>query len=547
MTKGELTYSLADLFEQLADAVPERLAVVAGEQRRSYQQLEQRCNQLANFWLAQGLGQGDHIGICARNRVEWVEAMMAAFKIRAVPININYRYTVPEMRYIFENADLKALVYERRYSATVMTARETTPMLKLLLSLEDDSPPPSPPSGQPYEQALATGSAARAFPSRSNDDLFMLYTGGTTGYPKGTMWRHEDIFFAALQGGDPWGQPIDSPEALADSVLNRDYAIKTLSPAPMMHGGGIWNTLIALLSGGTIMLYCEPSFDAERLLQIMEIEKPNSLVVIGDAMARPVVEALERGQYDTSCLLNMGSGGAILSKAIKDRLRALLPNIYVVDSFGASETGSLGMVQDMDDKDSAGARFTVPDYVAVLDEQLRPLPPGSDQVGMLARRGHLPLGYYKDEEKTAASFRTDAQGCRWVVPGDYARVLEDGTVLLLGRGSVCINSGGEKIFPEEVEAALKGHPQVYDAVVTGTPHTRFGEQVTAVVQPRPGQQPTLESLRQHCAQQLADYKCPRAMVLVESAPRTPVGKPDYRATRQLAEQALAEQKASTLD
>jgi fatty-acyl-CoA synthase len=303
----------------------------------------------------------------------------------------------------------------------------------------------------------------------------------------------------------------------------------------MMHGGGQWVTCIAFFAGNTCILNTSRHFDADEVWRLAEREHARSIMVVGDAMARPLVEALSRpgASYDTSGVVAIGSGGAILSAAVKDQLRAKLPQAIVMDSFGASETGAAGSVMDLDGP-AAGPRFTMGEFMTVLDDDLRPVAPGSGVVGRLARSGHIPLRYHKDDEKTAATFLTTPDGRRWVVPGDYATIEADGTITLLGRGSVCINSGGEKIYPEEVEAALKSHPDVFDAIVIGVPDDRFVERVAAIVQPRPGATPTLADVQDHCRGKLAGYKVPRQLVVLDEIVRTPVGKPDYRWAKKTA-------------
>ncbi|MFO7551830.1 MAG: acyl-CoA synthetase [Haliea sp.] len=521
------SFNLADLFETVVDAVPERLALVAGDVRLSYRGLDARANRLANHLQSQGIGAGDNVAIHAFNRAEWVEAMLACFKLAAVPVNINYRYLETELRYILQDADIRAVIHELEFTDLIGAVRDAVPTLQTTLALDAD-----------YEQALASQSGLRPAAQRSDQDHYMLYTGGTTGMPKGTLWYHRDIFYGALQGGNPGGEPITEPVELGPLATASANPYASLCPAPMMHGGGMWYCLIYLLSGNTFVLYTDRHFDAHRLLQLAERERAANLIVVGDAMARPLAEALSVRSYDLSGLFVIGSGGAILSPAVKQQLRSLLPNTLIFDSFGASETGSAGVVLDAGDETVAGPRFTVSANVAVLDEQtLEPLPPGSEREGMLAKSGHIPFAYYKDEAKTAATFRTDSNGVRWVLPGDRARVLEDGRVELLGRGSMCINSGGEKIFPEEVEATLKGHPDIFDAAVVGVPDHRFGNRVVALLQLREGKTLEPAELDSWCRTQLAGYKCPRQWLLLAAVPRTPAGKPDYRALQALAEAA----------
>jgi acyl-CoA synthetase (AMP-forming)/AMP-acid ligase II len=528
-----MEFNLADLYEIVADAVPDRRALVAGDRRLTYAQLDERANRFAHHLLDHGVEPGDKVAIYSWDRAEWVEAMLGAYKARAVPINVNYRYVADEARYILDNSDTVAVVFERAFAPVVNAIRDDLPKLRHAVVLEDGTDAAT--DAVPYEDALAAASPTRDFGPRSSDDLYLLYTGGTTGVPKGVMWRSEDIFFAALGGGGFGQPPITKPEELGDRIPAEDARAIPMVNAPMMHGGGQWMAFITFFGGGTVVLNCDRHFDPDRIWRTVERERCNSVMVVGDAMGRPLAEALAApgATYDTSSVIIVGSGGAILSPPVKEQLRAQLPKVMVIDSFGASETGASGTVFDTDGP-AAGPRFTMGEFMTVLDEDLRPVAPGSRIVGRLARRGHIPLGYYKDDEKTAATFVTAADGARWVVPGDFAVVETDGTITLLGRGSVCINSGGEKVYPEEVEAALKSHPDVFDAVVVGVPDDRYVERVAAIVQPRPGVTPSLEELQVHSRDKLAGYKLPRRLLLAETIPRTPVGKPDYRAAKKLA-------------
>jgi fatty-acyl-CoA synthase len=528
-----MEFNLADLYEIVADAVPDRLALVAGDRRLTYAQLDQRANRFAHYLLDRGVDPGDKVAIYAWDRAEWLEAMLGVFKARAVPVNVNYRYVADEARYILDNSDSVAVVHERAFAPLLAAIGGDLPRLRHVVVLEDGSDAKT--DAVPYEDALAGASPAREFEPRSPDDLYLLYTGGTTGVPKGVMWRSEDIFFAALDGGGFGQPPIAKPEELAERIPAEGGRAIPMVNAPLMHGGGQWMAFINLYAGGTIVLNCDRHFDPDRIWRTVERERCNSVMVVGDAMGRPLAEALAApgAWYDTSSVVVIGSGGAILSPAVKEQLRSQLPNAMVMDSFGASETGAGGAVHDTDGP-AAGPRFTMGEFMTVLDDEVRPVAPGSGVVGRLARRGHIPIGYYKDDEKTAATFVTAADGTRWVVPGDSAVVEPDGTITMLGRGSVCINSGGEKVYPEEVEAALKSHPDVFDAVVVGVPDDRYVERVAAIVQTRPGTELALEELRAQCREKLAGYKLPRQLVLVDVIPRTPVGKPDYRAARAAA-------------
>ncbi len=536
-----MEFNLADLFEIVVDQVPDRLALVAGPARRTYRELDERANRVAHHLEAVGVTPGDHVAVLSWNRAEWLEAELGIYKARAAVVNINYRYVASELAYLLENSDSVAVLAERSFAPMLVEAREATPALRHVVVIEDGADEHEAVAALgavDYDAALAAVSPARDFGSRSADDPYLLYTGGTTGSPKGVMWRAEDIFFAALGGGGFAQEPITTPEQLATRV-SAEPTVGVVN-APMMHGGGQWVTFITFYGGNTSVLNCDRHYDGAAVLRLAERERAASIMVVGDAMARPLADALAApgAHYDLSALAAIGSGGAILSKAVKEELRARVPGVLVTDSFGASETGAAGTVLDFD-RPAAGPAFTIRDWVTVLDEDGGRVEPGSGTVGRLARRGHIPLGYYKDEEKTAATFVTDADGVRWVVPGDSATIEADGTLHLLGRGSVCINTGGEKVYPEEVEAALKAHPDVFDAVVVGVPDERLVERIAAIVAPRGDARPTLETLQAFCRTTLAGYKVPRQLELTDDIPRTPVGKPDYRWAKRLAEQAAA--------
>jgi 3-oxocholest-4-en-26-oate---CoA ligase len=529
-------FNLADLFELVADTLPERLALVAGRDRLTYSELDERANRFAHHLLDVGAEPGEFVGILARNRAEWVEAMVGCYKARTVPVNLNYRYVAPELRYVVENADLRTLVIEAELAELAGAALEgvATPQPRIL---EIDGDAASRVNGLetvPYETALAAASPARDFPPRSADDCYVLYTGGTTGMPKGVIWRQEDIFFAAMGGGGWGAAPITRADELAGR-LNPDESgrVAMLVVGPLMHGNAQWAMWSAFMMGGTAVLNVSVRFDPDALLRAVGEERVASIALVGDAMARPLAEAIATaadGTYDTSSLLAVGSGGAMLSAAVKEELRVQLPGVLIMDRFGSSESGAHGAVDD----GASGPRFVMNDETTVLDDELRPLTPGDGRIGRLARTGRIPLGYHKDRAKTEATFPTDERGVRWSVPGDLASIEEDGTITVHGRGSASINSGGEKIFPEEVEAAVKAHPGVFDAIVVGIPDERFGERVGVVVQPRTSSDaPTLEDLQVHCRGLVAGYKVPRELVTVDAVPLTAAGKPDAGAARTL--------------
>jgi fatty-acyl-CoA synthase len=535
-------FNLADLFEVVVDTVPDRLALVAGPARLTYRQLDERANRFAHHLKDSGIDPGAHIGILSYNRAEWAEAMIGCYKARVVPVNLNYRYIASELRYVIDNADLEVLVFERALSPLVADSTDGPNSERpLQLVVVEDGTEPAVVGLEwlrhealAYEAALSEASPERDFGPRSPDDLYVLYTGGTTGMPKGVLWRQEDIFFAAMGGGGWGAEPIREAEELAGRI-NTDEAgrVVMLVVAPLMHGNAQWVMWNAFMMGGTAVLYTDHRYDPDALWRLIGAEGVVSIGLVGDAMARPLADALasaEPGTYDTSTLVIVGSGGAMLSSTVKDELSQLLPDVVVMDRFGSSESGAQGAVA----AGAAGPRFVMSEDTSVLDEDLVPLEPGGGRIGRLARTGRIPIGYYKDEAKTAATFPVDALGVRWSVPGDLASVEPDGTIVVHGRGSASINSGGEKIFPEEVEAAVKSHPDVFDAIVVGLPDERFGERVAVVVRPRrDAATPTLEDLQAHCRIHIAGYKVPRQLLVVETIPLTAAGKPDSKAARAL--------------
>jgi fatty-acyl-CoA synthase len=520
-----MEFNLADLFEIVVDRAPDRLALVAGDRRLTYAQLDARANRLANALLDRGVRPGQWVGIHSYNRAEWMEAFLGCCKARLVPVNVNYRYVADELRYLFDDADLVALVYEADFGPRIQEIAAEVASLTTMLRLDDGTGTIDTLGADDYEDALAAAADTRYDLERSPDDLYVLYTGGTTGMPKGVMWRAEDIFFAALGGGNYGGPPIATPEQLADGIGANQLC--TMAGAPLMHGNAQWTSMVTLYGGNRLVLNCQRSMDPAALWQLCDDESVNTVSIVGDAMARPLADALAHRPPPAS-VFALVSGGAILSPAIKAGFAERLPNVMVLDSFGASETGANGAV----DVTAAGPKFRMNEWTTVIGDDLEVV--GVGETGMLARRGHVPLGYHKDPEKSAATFVIGADGTRWAIPGDRAVREADGTITVLGRGSQCINSGGEKIFPEEVEAALKSHPAVFDATVVGRADERFGEHVCAVVQWRPGSAASLEELSAHCREHLAGYKSPRSLVVVDEMVRSPSGKPDYRWARQLA-------------
>lgn len=540
-----MAFNIADLFEYAVDAVPDRTALVIAARRLTFAELDEKANRLANHLIGEGFGHGDHIGIYGQNSIEWVVSMLAAFKIRAVPININFRYVEDELLYLFDNADLVGLVYARGYAPQLAAVRDRTPMLRHSIVVDDGTDEDTTGLGSvPFDDASDAASPERPAVVRSPDDHYVLYTGGSTGMPKGVVWRHEDVLHALGGCIDAYtNERVERDTALADKARASGSPLVSLNAPPLMHGAAQWGALRFLFEGNTVVFL--PAFSAETVWATVQDERVNTISITGDAMARPMVEALE-GQpdrWDLSSLIVLSSSAAVFSPTVKDRFLDLLPNLLIIDAIGSSESGLNGMAAQGKGQTAThgggGPTVTAGRDAVVLDDDLRPLPPGSGVVGKLARAGNIPLGYYKDPSKTAATFVTSPDGQRYVVAGDYALLEADGAITLLGRGSVCINSGGEKIYPEEVEATLKAHEAVFDVIVVGVPDPRWGQAVAAVVEARKDvAAPTLADLAAHSRTRLAAYKTPRHLVLVDQIVRSPSGKPDYPWATRLAADAV---------
>jgi acyl-CoA synthetase (AMP-forming)/AMP-acid ligase II len=512
-----MALNMADLFEHAVDAFPERVALICGDRQLTYAELEDEANRLAHHLAARGVSPGGHVGLYARNSVAAVETLLAVIKLRAVTININYRYLAGELAYHLRDGDLAALVHDQDLAAIV-----------------DAVAPPGLPRvviGPDFDAAIAAASKTRDFGPRSPDDVYIIYTGGTTGYPKGVMWRHEDIW-RTLAGGIDFltGEPLADEWAQSRKGAE-GTALVRMAPAPLIHGAAMVATLGCLFAGDTAVIM--PKFDPDALWAAVEKHRVNTLSVIGDAMARPLMEALAAGNYDTSSLINLNTTAALFSPAVKDAVARALPNVFLTEAIGSTETGFTGMaLHRAGGAHRGGPTVTAGPDVIVIDEAGGACGPG--ETGKMARGGHIPLGYYKDPVKTAEMF-TEVNGRRYAVPGDWARVEEDGTITLLGRGNTCVNTGGEKVFPEEVEGALKSHPDVFDALVLGVPDDRLGQRVAALVQLRPGVTADAAALQAHVHGQLAGYKAPRTIWFVDAVGRTVSGKADYGWARAYAE------------
>ncbi len=535
------SWNLADLFERVVERVGRREAVVVGRSRLTYAELDDRADRAAHVLAAHGVGRGDRVGIALRNGSEHIEALLGAYKLQAVPFNVNYRYTAAEMTYLLRDARPRVVLHGPDLGEAVDPAIAA-------LRADGDDVVALVGRGEEHEARLAAAPAGRPDPAgRSGDDRYLLYTGGTTGMPKGVEWRHEDILFAALGAGRGAavvdGAPTDVP-ATPTELVERAAAgrSRVVIASPLIHGTAQWVALGTLLAGGTVVTLPTSTFVPDDLWDVVESEQASLVVVVGDAFGRPLADALEQapGRWSLDALVAVVSGGAVLSPAVRDELTRHLPWVAVVDGYGTSETGGQGNAVAWPGQVAApAARFPLGDHTAVLDDDLDPLVPGIDtgRIGLIARRGHIPLGYRNDPESTAATFPM-VGGERWAIPGDLGRVEADGTVTLLGRGASSINTGGEKVFPDEVEAVLKAHPDVFDAAVVGVPDERWGERVVAVVAARPEHVVDPADLDAHCREHLASYKVPRGVVEVPEVHRLPSGKTDHPWVRGVARDAF---------
>jgi 3-oxocholest-4-en-26-oate---CoA ligase len=525
--------NLAALHEAIAAAVPERECIVWRDRRLSWAEVTDRTRRLAGVLADHGLGlrpadphrpgwtsPHDHVALYLHNGNEYLEGMLGAAKARCAPINVNYRYVAEELRHLLADSDARAVVFHGAFAPTLTEVLPDLPHAGLLLQVDDGSGEPLVEGARWYEAALASARPWCA-PDLSPDDRYILYTGGTTGLPKGVLWRQAD-FLAACLGVDR------TTEQLVDAATRS--TLRVLAAPPFMHGAAHWNAISAWCSGGTIVIQDRPSrLDPDDILRAAVREKVSSLLIVGDAFARPLVEALRTGRHDVSRLRHLLTGGAVLSASVKEELLALAPWLRIVDVLGSSETGRQGVhTSDGTRGASTGTFAPSPTAVVLSEDRSRVLEPGEPELGWLAQGGRVPLGYLGDPDKSARTFPT-VGGRRYAVAGDRARILADGSVELHGRDSVTINTGGEKVFAEEVEQALKRHPAVFDATVVGRPSERWGQEVVAVVQLREGAAPPGdEELRAAAGRHLARYKVPKAFVRVDRVERSPSGKPDYR-------------------
>jgi acyl-CoA synthetase (AMP-forming)/AMP-acid ligase II len=535
-------FNLSTVFDTVARAVPDQEVLVWRDRRLTYAAMNARVDGLAHYLVAAGLGSHverqqlaghesgqDHVGLYLRNGNEYLEGMVAGYRARVAPFNVNYRYVEDELLYLLTDATTRALVYHAEFAPTVAAIRDRLPDLEVLIQVADESGNDLLPGAVDYESVLDTAAPAGGMPVPTGDDLFILYTGGTTGMPKGVLWRNDDIYVTSM-GGTPFGtdEPFASYDAIAEAAVAANGGMTVLMIPPFMHGAAQWSTFHMITGGGKIVIADNVQrFDPADALRTAVREKAVSMPVVGDAVALPLVEEIERGSYDLSGLAAVNNGSAPLTPGVRDRILTALPHIIVMDAAGASETGLQMSSISLKGMESDTATFAPVAATTVVDDLFtRVLEPGEGG-GWLAQRGRVPLGYLGDADKSARTFPVIG-GERFSIPGDRATLLEDGRIELLGRDGVTINSGGEKIFVEEVERALAAHPDVRDVVVVGRPSERWGSEAVAIVQLEEGATATDDELLAEAGRHIARYKVPKAIVRVETVERSPSGKADYR-------------------
>ena len=528
-----MQFHLADLFEGVVAAVPDRVALISDSMTLTYAELNDRADRLASGLAAHGVGRGDAVGLYLMNRAEHLEAFIAAVKLGATPFNVNYRYRAEELRYLFTNAEAAAIVHGAEYGDIMRELRADLPQLKLSVAVDDGSGV-SIDGSIPYTDLLVSEPSGPW--ERHEDDIILTYTGGTTGMPKGVMWPHKAFVFACAGGGgyfNPAG-PLVEPGDIQDRA-SKGYPLKLFPVAPLMHAAALWSVWSGLLNGLAIVLDEGRRFDPEALWDKVDALGVNIVQIVGDAMAIPLRDALlaHPGRWSLATMFNFGSGGAVFSQHVKDDLRRFLPeSCGITDGMGSSETGVAGQASGA----VGDGMMRLPaneNQQVVIDDRLAE--PG--ETGLIARSGYTPVGYFNDPVKSAEVFRTIG-GRLWSVSGDAGRLDDDGMITMFGRGSTCINSGGEKIFPEEVEEALRAHPAIQDAVVAGQPDPRWGERVVGVVSPRPNApKPEFDDVRSFLSERLAGYKLPKALVWVDEVRRSAAGKQDYRWAKSVAADA----------
>lgn len=528
-----MKFNLADVFETVADTVPDRVVLSYEGTSYTYAQMDALTTQVGHMLAAHGVGLDDHVALFLKNSVEHVTSLLGLLKVRAAPINVNYRYTDAELEYIFDNSDSKAIIVELpEHQQAVARLMGKLPLLTTVFVIGDVDQELSAAAAALDRRTVeivdfgehTSASTERDFETRTGDEHYIIYTGGTTGYPKGVVWRHDDFFRKPISGGNPYGDPREDLDEITREVPNFP-SIAALIAAPLMHGAASYLLFTFISLGSRLIL--EREFDAEKIIENIPRDQTQIILIVGDAMGIPLVQAMERQKdsTDMSSLFSITSGGAIWSKSVRDRMLAVKPEMLMRDNFGASESGNDGEIM-MDESGNLSVPPT--DRMMVVDERFEQITTPNEP-GLIARVGNVPVGYYKDPEKSARTFPTLPDGRRISVLGDMGYLTEDKHIVFQGRGSQCINSGGEKVYAEEVEAAMHGHPAIADALVVPVPDEKYGQRVGAVASLNDGvAEPSLEEIQEHCRQTIARYKVPRSIVFVDEVKRTPAGKADYR-------------------
>jgi acyl-CoA synthetase (AMP-forming)/AMP-acid ligase II len=531
-------WNFAEVWEVIAEQIPDAQAQVQGDRRFTWAEFDRRANGIAATLLERGAAEQDKVAQYLYNCPEYLESLYGAFKAGLVPINTNYRYRDDELVYLWDNADCVAVVFHGTFAETIERIRDRVPRITTWLWVDDGSGP-CPEWAIPYEEAAASHPERTVAPwGRDGDHIMMTYTGGTTGMPKGVMWRQDDLFMALVPQMNPVYRGVDEPDLdLVRQSVTQPGPVG-LPACPLMHGTGLYTQLIILSLGGSVVTLTSRSLDVEEIFDTIQREKVNQMAIVGDAFGKPMLKALDEnpGRWDLSSLFLIASSGVMFSEQVKQGLLKHHPGMMLLDAFSSSE--ALGMGSSISSADSAAetAKFSLGENTIVITDDGRKVEPGSGEIGRVAVGGRQPIGYYKDPEKTAATF-IEFEGKRYSCPGDYARVEADGTLTLLGRGSVVINTGGEKVFPEEVEEVMKTFPGVRDAVAVGVPDEKFGEVVGAVVEPAPGATVDKDALVAHVRSKLAAYKAPKHVVLIDTIGRAPNGKVDYKRLKAYAAEA----------
>jgi len=500
--------NIADILESHARTIGDRTAVITSDSTYSYKEINNRANKLANYLLDSGFSRGDHIAIHSRNRIEWIDAFYACLKIRAIPININYRYTRNELKYLYNISDTRGAIVSEEFLSDVIAIQNDLPKLEWVEDIESI-----------YKKLDTKFNSNQDFEERSSDDLYIVYTGGTTGMPKGVVWRQEDLIYAAMNKARN-GNKIDSPQQLSLEANKKIDQARIMCNSPMMHASGQWMMGSALIIGAVFILYTHKSFIASECLSIVEQNNVNSINIIGDGMAVSLINELKKNKYSLKSLISINNGGAFLSQQNKNELIKLLPHIFVMDVYGGSEVGSALAKIHTKDKNN---EFKYDELIKIFDDSLNEC--SINTVGKIGRTGNIPLAYYNDSKKTNEIFKT-INGIRWSIPGDLGYKTESDDIVLIGRDSSCINTGGEKVYPKEVESVITEYPDIIDAVVIGVEDKIWGEKVVCCFSSN--KSIDTNNLKLFCKNNLADYKVPKLFIQINSIPRNEIGKVDFK-------------------